>query len=377
MTYQKKVVIGDATLYLGDCMDVLPTLGRFDAVITDGIINHEKSTNRQSKTQHGSGNSVGVETRGNTAPLPSGGAIAGETCRALRSSSTGDIQSLEAAWNKGEISGAQGAGQRAICSRHGEHALSEDGEKSLLQCLRECGKSLCASQGRESLEQQKGEPRSSLLSLPHQPPQNRVVGKKQRIALITDPPYGINAARTRNSAKDGWVDYGCDGWDLERPSREVFDAMLQASDVQIIWGGNYFADYLPVSQQWLSWDKGQDGFSLADFELAWSSQDKACRRINYARSLALKDGKQHPTQKPLAVMRWCIEQINPAPDLILDPFMGSGTTGVAAIQMGRKFIGIEREPKYFDIACQRIEQAAAQGQLFEPIRAKQVQEVML
>lgn len=79
-------------------------------------------------------------------------------------------------------------------------------------------------------------------------------------AVITDPPYGINAARTRNSAKDGWVDYGCDGWDKERPGREIFDAMLSASKMQIIWGGNYFTDYLPPTQQWLSWDKGQDGF---------------------------------------------------------------------------------------------------------------------
>lgn len=188
-------------------------------------------------------------------------------------------------------------------------------------------------------------------------------------AVITDPPYGINAARTRNSAKDGWVDYGCDGWDKERPGREIFDAMLSASYLQIIWGGNYFTDYLPPTQQWLSWDKGQDGFSLADFELAWSSQDKACRRINYARSLALKDGKQHPTQKPLAVMRWCIEQAG-KPKLIADPFMGSGTTGVAAVELGCAFIGIEREPKYFDIACKRIEQAHAQGQLFAPAPPK-------
>jgi len=182
-------------------------------------------------------------------------------------------------------------------------------------------------------------------------------------AVITDPPYGINAARTRNSAKDGWVDYGCDGWDKERPDRAIFDLMRECSGLQIIWGGNYFTDYLPPSQQWLSWDKGQDGFSLADFELAWSSQDKACRRINYPRALALKDGKQHPTQKPLAVMRWCINQAG-KPQTILDPFMGSGTTGVAAIQMGRKFIGIEREPKYFEIACRRIEQASRQVDMF-------------
>lgn len=181
-------------------------------------------------------------------------------------------------------------------------------------------------------------------------------------AVITDPPYGINAARSRNSQKDGWVDYGIDGWDKERPSKAPFDLMRKISRLQIIWGGNYFTDYLPPSQQWLSWDKGQDGFSLADFELAWSSQDKAARRIHYPRSLALQDGKQHPTQKPVAVMRWCLEQMG-RPETVLDPFMGSGTTGVACVQLGRKFIGIEREPKYFDIACRRIEEAYKQGVL--------------
>jgi DNA modification methylase len=183
-------------------------------------------------------------------------------------------------------------------------------------------------------------------------------------AVITDPPYGINAARTRNSQKDGWVDYGVDGWDKERPGREVFDMLRAAAPLQVVWGGNYFTDYLPPSQKWLSWDKGQDGFSLADFELAWTSIDAACRRLHYPRALALKDGKEHPTQKPLAVMRWCIEQAG-KPQTILDPFMGSGTTGVAAVELGLSFVGVELEPKFFDIACRRIEQAYKQRPLFE------------
>ena len=193
-------------------------------------------------------------------------------------------------------------------------------------------------------------------------------------ACITDPPYGIgaDAAAAKNKGKNGWTFYGDTNWDASRPAKAVFDLILNAAPTQVIWGGNYFTDYLPPSQKWLSWDKGQDGFSLADFELAWTSEDKACRRINFPRALALKDGKQHPTQKPLAVMRWCIEQAG-NPQTILDPFMGSGTTGVAAIQLGRKFIGIEREQKYFDIACKRIEQAVAQGQLFAPEPMKQVQ----
>lgn len=179
-------------------------------------------------------------------------------------------------------------------------------------------------------------------------------------ACITDPPYGIGAAQEKPHNK--WKDYGIAAWDKDRPSREVFDALLCKGDVVIVWGGNYFTDYLPPSMQWLAWDKGQEGFSLADFELAWSSQQKAARRIHYPRVLALKDGKEHPTQKPIAVMRWCIEQAG-NPRTILDPFMGSGTTGVAAVQLGRKFIGIELDPKYFDIACRRIEDAQRQQPL--------------
>lgn len=195
-------------------------------------------------------------------------------------------------------------------------------------------------------------------------------------AVVTDPPYGINAARTRNSQKDGWVDYGCDGWDKERPKKEIFDLILSAGKHHIIWGGNYFTDYLPPSMQWLGWDKGQRDFSLADFELAWSSQKRACRMFDYSRSKALQDGKVHPTQKPIELMKWCIEQLPDDCDSILDPFMGSGTTGVACAKMGRKFIGIEIEPKHFHSACKRIEEAYKQPDMFvEPVK-KPTQEAM-
>jgi DNA modification methylase len=182
-------------------------------------------------------------------------------------------------------------------------------------------------------------------------------------AVITDPPYGINAARTRNSQKDGWVDYGVDGWDLERPDPAIFPMLLQAAKVHIVWGGNYFTDLLPPTMQWLVWDKGQRDFSLADCEFAWSSQKRAARIFEYSRGAALQDGKEHPTQKPIALMEWCIEQAANKPQTILDPFMGSGTTGVACARMGLQFVGIERERKYFDIACRRIEDAQRQGRL--------------
>jgi DNA modification methylase len=144
------------------------------------------------------------------------------------------------------------------------------------------------------------------------------------------------------------------------------ELVLQAGKNSVVWGGNYFPDMLPPipKAKWLIWDKGQEGFSLADCEMAWCSFEGAIRRINYARAKAMQDGKQHPTQKSITVMKWCISQLPKPSETILDPFMGSGTTGVAAVQMGRKFIGIEREPKYFDIACKRIEDAQRQGDMF-------------
>ena len=183
-------------------------------------------------------------------------------------------------------------------------------------------------------------------------------------AVITDPPYGIGADSHAGSSNNGWTQWDVNGWDLQRPEKKIFDAIRNISKQQIIWGGNYFTDYLPPTMQWLVWDKGQRGFSLADGEFAWSSQQAAARIFNYSRAEALKDGKQHPTQKPVALMLWCIDKTKG--NVVLDPFMGSGTTGVAAIQMGRKFIGIEREPKYFDIACKRIEQATKQEDMFIP-----------
>lgn len=192
----------------------------------------------------------------------------------------------------------------------------------------------------------------------------------------TDPPYGIGADEAAEAAArhnieaskmpglsnagKGWNLYETTAWDRTRPQKETFDAILACSENQVIWGANYFTDFLPPSMQWLVWDKGQRDFSLADFELAWTSQNKAARMKTFPRSAALKDGKVHPTQKPVEIMKWCIE-LMPLADVVFDPFMGSGTTGVAAIQMGRKFIGVEQNPVYFEHCVRRITEAVNQG----------------
>ena len=199
-------------------------------------------------------------------------------------------------------------------------------------------------------------------------------------AVVTDPPYGIdygNAGGFCESA--GWKQWrGQAEWDKARPSPELFAAMLQISRDQIIWGGNYFADLLPPSMRWLAWDKGQRDFTLADMELAWTSQQKAVRVFTYARGKAAQDGKQHPTQKPVALMEWCLGFV-PNAQTILDPFMGSGTTLVACAKLGRRGIGIELDPDYFEIACERVRKAYDQPDMFieRPKAEEPIQEPLL
>ena len=184
-------------------------------------------------------------------------------------------------------------------------------------------------------------------------------------AVVTDPPYGIDYGNAGGfSESSGWKQWkGKAEWDLQRPPLEAFDAILSIGKEQIIWGGNYFSDMLPPRMRWLAWDKGQRDFTLADMELAWTSQQKALRVFTYARGKAAKDGKQHPTQKPVALMEWCLGFL-PNAKTILDPFMGSGTTLVACAKMGRSGIGIELDPDYFEIACKRVEEAYRQPDLF-------------
>ena len=204
-------------------------------------------------------------------------------------------------------------------------------------------------------------------------------------AVVTDPPYGIDYGRLMKGKGDGaggldknrWKDYGEFDWDQSRPTAAAFDAILQASDMQIIWGANYFSDLLPPKMGWLVWDKMQRDFSLADFELAWTSRDVAGRALSYSRPQALRDGRHHPTQKPIAVMEWCLGFL-PDAKTILDPFMGSGTTLVACQRMGRHGTGIELDPDYFDIACRRVDEAARQPDLLIPVtRTAPVQESLL
>jgi len=181
-------------------------------------------------------------------------------------------------------------------------------------------------------------------------------------AVVTDPPYGIGIAANPVRQKHERMD-----WDNAIPPKAIFDAIFERSTKQIIWGGNYF--HLPATQRFLIWDKIQpENFSLAMCEQAWTNLSGPAKIY---RKSVLGYEKDHPTQKPVELMQWCLGFL-PDAETILDPFMGSGTTGVACANLGRKFIGIEIEPKYFDIACKRIETAYLQPRLFDEPRVKAV-----
>ena len=192
-------------------------------------------------------------------------------------------------------------------------------------------------------------------------------------AVITDPPYGIlnlagagstpavrKSPRQQGSGtlKNRLLNRSDVRWDVA-PDADTLALLLRAAPVQVIWGGNYFP--LPPTRAVLVWDKEQPWENFSQVEMAWTNLNRPAAIFRESATRGTPD-KEHPTQKPLSLMQWCVSFVKDAQSVV-DPFMGSGTTGVACMHLGRSFIGIEREPKYFDIACRRIEDAQRQGRL--------------
>jgi len=193
------------------------------------------------------------------------------------------------------------------------------------------------------------------------------------IAVVSDPPYGIAYAHSGGGGGKHDVRNLKPVVGDDRP----FDPVpLLRFDDAILWGANHYAARLPHGR-WLAWDKlaGIPAFdSFSDVEFAWRvgrGKDRIFSHLWKGLAKASeKGGKErwHPTQKPIALMAWCVEQLSTSL-AVLDPYMGSGTTGVACVKLGRKFIGIEIDEGYFEIACVRIRKAYAQPDIFiEPDR---------
>jgi site-specific DNA-methyltransferase (adenine-specific) len=189
-------------------------------------------------------------------------------------------------------------------------------------------------------------------------------------AVISDPPYGmgkLNKFGSRGNLTEAMPYTPIWGDDKHFDPHPFLDF-----PVVVLFGANWYSDLLPCSGGWIVWDKKDGGTPdhFSDGEMAWVKGSNVVRIIHHKWRGMIKASEQrerrvHPTQKPVWVMAWIIERYTQPGDTVLDPFMGSGTTGVACVKLGRHFIGIEKEPKYFDIAQRRI--ADAQAQLALPV----------
>jgi site-specific DNA-methyltransferase (adenine-specific) len=184
--------------------------------------------------------------------------------------------------------------------------------------------------------------------------------------VITDPPYGLGDKLSTGSGKlkyrpfmilsrdSNWVD--------TVPPQQIFDELFRVSNNQIIFGGNYFS--LPPTQGIIAWDKLQHLPTFSAWEYIWTSFQRPAKLV---RMVSLDKNKCHPTQKPVNIMSWLVNNYTQEGETVFDPFMGSGTTGVACIRSGRNFIGCEIDPDYFAIAEKRIYEASLQPRLFNEI----------
>jgi len=176
---------------------------------------------------------------------------------------------------------------------------------------------------------------------------------------IVDPPYGINRSGQKEyfgkTSKQNKKFFEDKKWDLVRPDKRYFDELFRVSENQIIWGANYFAEFLPPSMGWIFWDKGQD-LCQSDGELAYTSFNQALRRVKINRNqLLVEGGTIHPTQKPIKLYDFCFKFAKVEKgDKILDTHLGSGSSRIAAYKAGLDFTGFEIDKEYYDAQEKRF-----------------------
>ena len=195
---------------------------------------------------------------------------------------------------------------------------------------------------------------------------------------IVDPPYGIGVAKNGFSTLgDGGFslakrkNYGAKNWDLSAPNKKYFDELVRISKNQIIWGANHFISRIPFdSSCWIVWDKNNGTFSMADCELAYTSFKTAVRKFEFTwngmlqQNMKDKENRIHPTQKPVALYRWLLQNYAKKGDKILDTHLGSGSSRIAADMEGFDFYGCELDKDYFDASCKRFDDYKKQIKLF-------------
>ena len=184
---------------------------------------------------------------------------------------------------------------------------------------------------------------------------------------IVDPPYGIGANKMTLGNGKKKIFRGNNDWDLEIPGEDYWNELFRCSKNQIVWGGNYMTEFLKPTSSWLFWDKGTGENDFADGELAWSSLGGALRKVSKTWVGAnAKDGVEriHPTQKPIYLYKWILTKWGKEGDKILDTHLGSGSSRIAAYDLGFEFTGFELDEDYFKASEKRFKQHTDQLTLF-------------
>jgi len=388
----REETIGDCRLILGDCLEVLPTLPRVDAVVKNSLQNttacgnimakencHEQTTSREREEKAGSGRDLEQSQGRDRMALSQVRMVTTGGGYLFQRVTSCDTEDNEATWDNATGQGEFREAERALQGRIAEQIIpTNDSERQVLEMWRNRTIGY-PPQEWGPLRQSPREPCYTLRELPQQPPQKTMV-ESTEITIVTDPPYGCKATTGRGGAYNKFSIAGDD----TTASRDSIISLFSGSS--IVMFGSQRITRPQVPHTLLIWSKGEHT-GMGDLNFPWKPDFeeiyvigkgfKGARTTSVLRHMAdTSSTRKHATEKPVTLMielvKKCIGKT------ILDPFMGSGTTGVACINLNRKFIGIEIDEKYFDIACRRIEKAwKNRPMLFDTIKKKKVEQARL
>jgi site-specific DNA-methyltransferase (adenine-specific) len=210
----------------------------------------------------------------------------------------------------------------------------------------------------------------------------RSVPDKAYSLAVVDPPYGLQIdgqklSNTNKNPKHNRKSHEFKGWDNSIPSAEYFIELFRVSQNQIIWGGNYFTEYLKPTKAWIFWYKGQNDLTMSDGEMAWTSLEKVTRQITINRAVLIKQNTIHPTEKPVALYDWIFRNYAKPNDTILDTHMGSQSSRISAYKAGLDFTGCELDPEYFEQGNERFRNFLLKSGTPDPTKAIQGQQINL
>ena len=185
---------------------------------------------------------------------------------------------------------------------------------------------------------------------------------------VVDPPYGIGVDGNKEQRwKDGSLKrkaHEIKGWDDAIPTVEYWEQLFRVSKNQIVWGGNYFTEFLPPTKAWIFWYKGQQDLTMSDGEMAWTSFNKVTRMVDIHRTHIWQEKPIHPTQKPVKLYDWILDRYAMESNLILDTHVGSGSLRISCNKAGKNFVGFEIDKDYYEAQEKRFKDFVSQLRMF-------------